>query len=175
MTSPRHLKYSWRWKPAAGKATRGTALIQDDGDARFIRRATPALAETGQCEIVTLRAGDTPVAAAIVLRHQDRAFYFKLGIDERFAKFSPGVQLTLDLTRHLCADPAIATANSTASADHPMINPIWRGRFAIGDVLIPLRAGDPVVSLIHAAMICARIRAARTRRAASVHPASASR
>ena len=53
-------------------------------------------------------AGDTPVAAAIVLRHQDRAFYFKLGVDERFAKFSPGVQLTLDLTRHLCADPAIA-------------------------------------------------------------------
>jgi len=68
-----------------------------------------------------------------VLRHQDRAFFFKLGIDERFAKFSPGVQLTLDLTRHLCADPAIATADSTASADHPMINPIWRGRFAIGD------------------------------------------
>ena len=59
----------------------------------------------GQCEIVTLRAGDTPVAAAIVLRHQDRAFYFKLGVDERFAKLSPGVQLTLDLTRHLCADP----------------------------------------------------------------------
>ena len=80
------------------KAKRGTALSQDAGDAAFVRRATPALAENGQCEIVTLRAGDTPVASAIVLRHQDRAFYFKLGVDERFAKFSPGVQLTLDLT-----------------------------------------------------------------------------
>jgi CelD/BcsL family acetyltransferase involved in cellulose biosynthesis len=134
------------------KGKRGTALTQDEGDAAFVRRAAPALAETGQCEIASLRAGDTPVAAAIVLRHQDRAFYFKLGIDERFARFSPGVQLTLDLTRHLCADPAIATADSTASADHPMINPIWRGRFAIGDVLIPLRKNDPVVSLIHAAL-----------------------
>src|SRR5437899_2032204 len=114
------------------KAKRGTALMQDDGDAGFVRRATLALAERGQCEIVTLRAGDTPVAAAIVLRHQDRAFYFKLGVDEQFAKLSPGVQLTLDLTRHLCADPAIALADSTASADHPMINPIWRGRLAIG-------------------------------------------
>ena len=101
---------------------------------------------------MTLHAGETPVAAGIVLRHRDRAFYFKLGIDERFAKFSPGVQLTLDLTRHLCADPAIATADSTASADHPMINPIWRGRFAIGDVLVPLRRGDPMVPLIHAAL-----------------------
>jgi hypothetical protein len=62
------------------------------------------------------------------------------------------VQLTLDLTRHLCADPAIATADSTAGADHPMINPIWRGRFAIGDVLIPLRKNDPAVALIHAAL-----------------------
>jgi CelD/BcsL family acetyltransferase involved in cellulose biosynthesis len=135
------------------KGKRGTALIQDAGDATFIRRAVPALAETAQCEIVALRAGATPVAAGIVLRHQDRAFFFKLGIDERFAKYSPGVQLTLELTRHLCADPFITSADSTASADHPMINPIWRGRFAIGDVLIPLRRHDPVVALIHAALI----------------------
>ena len=134
------------------KGRRGTALNQNDGDAAFIRRATAALAERGSCEIVTLRAGQVTVAAAIVPRHLDRAFYFKLGIDERFARLSPGVQLTLDLTRHLCADPAIKSADSTASAGHPMIDPIWRGRLAIGDVLIPLRRNDPVVSLIHAAL-----------------------
>jgi len=151
------------------KGKRGTALMQDDGDAAFIRRAAPALAENGQCEIATLRAEiTTPVAAAIVLRHQDRAFYFKLGIDERFARFSPGVQLTLDLTRHLCADPAIATADSMASADHPMINPIWRGRFAIGDVLIPLRRNDPVVPLIHAALTLRRLVRELARRAGHV-------
>jgi CelD/BcsL family acetyltransferase involved in cellulose biosynthesis len=134
------------------KAERGTALAQDDGDASFIRRAVVALAENRQCEIATLRAGAAPVAAAIVLRHLDRAFYFKLGVDERFSKFSPGVQLTLDLTRHLCADPAIAVVDSMAAPDHPMINPIWRGRLAIGDVLIPLRRNDPVAALVHAAM-----------------------
>ena len=139
------------------KAQRGTALLQDDGDAGFVRRATKALAATGQCEIVSLRAGDNPVAAAIVLRHLDRAFYFKLGVDDRFAKLSPGVQLTLDLTRHLCADPAIAMVDSTASADHPMINPIWRGRLAIGDVLVPLRRHDPVVPLITAALSARRL------------------
>ncbi len=134
------------------KAQRGTALKQHDGDAGFVRRATADLAELRQCEVVTLFAGDTPVAAAIVLRHQDRAFYFKLGVDERFAKLSPGVQLTLDLTRHLCADPAIALVDSSANADHPMINPIWRGRLAIGDVLVPLRPHDPVVPLVHGAL-----------------------
>ncbi|MET0705499.1 MAG: GNAT family N-acetyltransferase [Tardiphaga sp.] len=135
------------------KARRGTALAQDPGDAAFIRTATKALAERQQCEIATLYAGDTPVAAAIVTRHLNRAFYFKLGIDERFAKYSPGVQLTLDITRHLCADPAIASADSTASAGHPMIDPIWRQRLTIGDVLIPLRQRDPFVGVIQTALM----------------------
>jgi CelD/BcsL family acetyltransferase involved in cellulose biosynthesis len=134
------------------KGQRGTALMQVEGDATFIRRATVALAETGRCEIIILRAGDLPVAAGIVLRQQSRAFFFKIGIDERFAKFSPGVQLTLELTRHLCADPAIASADSTASADHSMINPIWRGRLMIGDMLIPLRKNDQMAALIHATL-----------------------
>jgi CelD/BcsL family acetyltransferase involved in cellulose biosynthesis len=134
------------------KGKRGTALGQHAGDAAFIRRATSAMAEAGRCEIITLYAGETPVAGGIVLRHQDRAFFFKIGIDERFAKSSPGAQLTLELTRHLCADPAIASADSTAAPGHPMIDPIWRGRFAIGDVLLPLRRHDPLLPAIHAAV-----------------------
>jgi CelD/BcsL family acetyltransferase involved in cellulose biosynthesis len=130
------------------KAKRGTALAQDDGDAAFVRRAVHDTAARGNCEIVTLHAGDTPVASGIVLRHLDRAFYFKLGVDERFAKCSPGVQLTLELTRHLCADPSITMADSNAIPGHPMIDPIWRGRLAIGDVLIPLNRRDPLVPAI---------------------------
>jgi hypothetical protein len=38
-----------------------------------------------------------------------------------------------------------------------MINPIWRGRFAIGDVLVSLRPNDPVVAPIHAALVARRI------------------
>lgn len=134
------------------KGERGTALANHPGDAAFIRRATTALAAHGQCEIMTLHAGAEPVAAAVVLRHHDQAYYFKLGINERFARLSPGVQLTLDITRHFCADPAIARVDSTANAGHPMIDPIWRGRITVGDVLIPLRGDrDPVVALIASA------------------------
>jgi hypothetical protein len=134
------------------KGRRGTALLQHAGDATFIRSAAPKLAETGHCEIISMRAGETPVAAGIVLRHLDRAFFFKLGIDQRFARYSPGVQLTVELTRHLCADPTVKSADSTASANHPMINPIWRGRVAIGDVIIPLWRHDPMVTLVGAAL-----------------------
>ena len=134
------------------KARRGTALLQHDGDSAFIRRAALGLAAQGRCEIVTLIAGNTPVASAVVLRHLDRAFYFKLGVDERYAKLSPGVQLTIDLTRYLCANPEITTADSTAAPGHPMIDPIWRGRLAIGDMLIPLRRNDPAFAAIRAAI-----------------------
>lgn len=130
------------------KAKRGTALAQHDGDAAFIRRAVFDAAARGNCEIVTLHAGETPVASGIVLRHLDRAFYFKLGVDENFAKWSPGVQLTLELTRHLCADNTITMADSTAIPGHPMIDPIWRGRLTIGDVLIPLNRRDPLIPAI---------------------------
>ncbi len=92
------------------------------------------------------------MAGAIVLRHLDRAFYFKLGVDENFAKLSPGVQLTLELTRHMCADETIKMVDSTAIAGHPMIDPIWRGRLVIGDVLIPLNRFDPLVPLIRLAL-----------------------
>lgn len=145
------------------KGKRGTALLQRAGDSRFVRTAAPMLAKTGACEIISLHAGTTPVAAAIVVRHQNRAFYFKIGIDETFAKFSPGVQLTLDLTRHLCADPFIATADSTADAGHTMIEPIWRDRLRIGDVLLPLYRRDPTVAIAHAAL-ATRIRLRDTAR-----------
>lgn len=134
------------------KGRAGTAIGQQPDDATRMRQAAIELAARGQCEVVTLNAGTIPVAAGIVLRHNDRAFFFKIGINEKFAAYSPGVQLTLDLTRHLCADPRIVMADSTASADHPMINPIWRGRLAIGDVVIPLRRNDPMVPVIYWAL-----------------------
>jgi CelD/BcsL family acetyltransferase involved in cellulose biosynthesis len=134
------------------KSDRGTALMQHAGDAAFVRSATAAMAARRQCEVVTLHAGQTPVAAGVVLRHQDRAFWFKLGVDERFAKYSPGVQLAVELTKHLCADPEIALADSTALPGHPMIEPIWRGRLPIGDIVIPLQQNDPVVALAIASL-----------------------
>lgn len=139
------------------KARRGTALAQNDGDAAFVRRAVHDAAARGNCEIVTLHAGETPVASAIVLRHLDRAFYFKLGVDETFAKYSPGVQLTLELTRHMCADDSIAMVDSTAIPGHPMIDPIWRGRLAIGDVLIPLNRRDPFVPAIRLGLVLRKL------------------
>lgn len=128
---------------AAGwKGKRGTALGVQEGLSRFIKEAARKLSTQGKFEVATLTRGADVIAAGLIVRHGERAYYFKTAYDERLAKCSPGVQLTLDLTRHFCADETLASVDSTAVAGHPMINQIWKGRLAIGESLVPLRTGS---------------------------------
>jgi hypothetical protein len=128
------------------KGARGTALAQHAGDAAFIRKAAPALAAQGRLEIVSLTRNGTTLASGLVLRDAGTAYFFKIAMDESEARNSPGVQLTLDLTRHLCADPAIDTADSSTDSVHPMIDHVWRNRIEIADVFIELHLSDPVAA-----------------------------
>ena len=50
--------------------------------------------------------------------------------------FSPGVQLTLDVTRDFLGDAKIARVDSCATADHPMIDHIWQERLMLNDLLV---------------------------------------
>jgi len=131
---------------AGWKGKRGTALGAQDWLSKFIRETARKLSPQGKFEIATLTRGADTIASGIVLRHGSRGYFFKTAYDERLSKSSPGVQLTLDLTRHLCADETLSSVDSTATADHPMINHIWKGRLALSETLIPLRAG-PSASL----------------------------
>jgi CelD/BcsL family acetyltransferase involved in cellulose biosynthesis len=141
---------------AAGwKGTTGTALAKRAGDSAFIRSAVPAMAANGAAEVVTLSCGDAVVAAGILVRHLRRAYFFKVAYDESAAKTSPGVQLTLEITRRLCADATIDDADSTAIANHPMIDRLWRSRLAVSDLLLPTHAGGLSLALL-AALIHAR-------------------
>ena len=55
-----------------------------------------------------------PLAAAITLRSGDAAWFWKIAYDEEFARSSPGVQLTLELTADLLADTGIAAQPTRA-------------------------------------------------------------
>lgn len=120
------------------KGKRGTALVQDANDAAFIREAARGLAARGEFEVLALDVGGRTAASCLVIRRGRQAYFFKLTHDETQSKNSPGVQLTLDLTKHLCADPQIEDVDSTADANHPMIDHIWRDRLPLGDVFVPL-------------------------------------
>lgn len=137
-----------RLEASGWKAGRGTALQNHDGDLAFIRDAAPAMAADGACEIVTLTCADKPVASCILLRQNDRIFCFKIGIDEDYARFSPGVQLLNGITEQFCDDPGIRLADSMAVEGHSLMEAYWPARMLVGDVLVPLYDNDPVVDLI---------------------------
>ena len=125
------------------KGARGTALVQSQGTATFVRTMMRLLAREGRCHVETLSVGELPVAAALVLQSGDQAWFWKIAYDERFARFSPGVQLTLALTHRQLAETTLARTDSCAIADHPMIDHLWRERMAVADLFIGLRpTGD---------------------------------
>lgn len=130
------------------KGRRGTALRDDAGAVAFLDTMTGALAADGRCRVALLMVGQQAVAAGIVLTAGDRAWFWKIAFDEAFARASPGVQLTLELSRRLRADAAIAATDSCAVADHPMIDHLWRARLVIADVVVATRSGAaPAASL----------------------------
>jgi CelD/BcsL family acetyltransferase involved in cellulose biosynthesis len=122
------------WKGASG-----TALGKKPGDTAFIHAAIAELAAAGRAEVVTLSRGEDVVAAGLILRHLRRGYFYKIAYDEAVAATSPGVQLTLDISRKLCTDGAIDDADSTAVADHPMIDRVWRSRLSVCDLVLPVR------------------------------------
>ncbi len=128
------------------KGANGTALLQDQGDAAFIREAAPALAALRRFEVVRLLRDHTTLAAGLVLRDPPHAYFFKIAMDESEARYSPGVQLALEVTRHFCADPQIALADSSTDIAHSMIENLWRERIEIADIFIALKPGDPVAA-----------------------------
>jgi hypothetical protein len=119
------------WKGRAGGAARANTAIE-----RFMREAVTALAATGDARVDRLIHDGRPIAASITLRSNSAAWFWKIAYDEAFARFSPGVQLTLDLTRGLLADVSLAQTDSCATAGHPMIDQLWSERLALSDMLI---------------------------------------
>jgi hypothetical protein len=53
--------------------------------------------------------------------------------------------LTVALTEELLEDATIAHTDSCATADHPMIDRVWRERLALCDRLIAVRPQAPFV------------------------------
>jgi hypothetical protein len=101
-----------------------------------MENAVTGLARAGKARIDRLFAGEQPIAALVTLQSGTTAWCWKIAYDERFARFSPGVQLLIDLTRGLLDDSNVARADSCATAGHPMIDHIWRERLALADHLM---------------------------------------
>jgi CelD/BcsL family acetyltransferase involved in cellulose biosynthesis len=125
------------------KGRAGTAIAQHDDLRRFIRTAVHELAVEGKVAIDRILVDGRAVAATIVLRSGRCAWFWKIAYDEAFARFSPGFMLSAALTSELVEDSAVARADSCATANHPMIDHLWRERLQLANRLVAVRADAP--------------------------------
>jgi hypothetical protein len=121
---------------AGWKGRAGTAAAREPSLRAFLEAAVSSLAREGKAEITRLVLADRAIAALIVLRSGDSAWCWKIAYDEQHARASPGVQLMLEATKALLAEPGLARVDSCAAPDHPMIDHIWRERLPLADRLV---------------------------------------
>lgn len=126
------------WKGRAGTAVAGHRDLE-----RAIRAAIDGLAAEGKVVVERILLDGRAIAAAVVLRSGRGAWFWKIAYDETYARFSPGVMLSVVLTDDLLEDSTIARADSCATARHPMINHLWRERLPLCDRLIAIRPQAP--------------------------------
>jgi CelD/BcsL family acetyltransferase involved in cellulose biosynthesis len=120
------------WK---GKA--GSALASAPGTARMFCDSLHGAAAQGRLERLTLTLDGRPIAMLATFLTPPGAYSYKTAFDEDYARFSPGVLLQRENLAMLeRAD--IAWSDSCASADHPMIDHLWRERRGIGRLSIAI-------------------------------------
>jgi CelD/BcsL family acetyltransferase involved in cellulose biosynthesis len=125
------------------KGTAVTATAHRQELRHFIRTAVSELAAEGKASIDRLLVDGRAIAVTIVLRSGSSAWFWKIAYDESFARFSPGVMLSVVLTDELVEDTTIARTDSCATANHPMIDHLWCERLALCDRLIAIRPQEP--------------------------------
>ena len=133
----------WRSKRAAGRAERVPLRPITSIFARFIVAAVCDLAAEGKAAINRILVDGRAIAATIVLHSGRCAWFWKIAYDEAFARYSPGVMLTVELTRELLDDVKVTCADSCATANHAMIDHLWRERLPLCDRLIAARPHPP--------------------------------
>lgn len=126
---------------AGWKGRAGTAALQNQGVRDFIQRAVTALGRDDKVLIHRLRADGKTIAATIALKSGDMAWGWKVSYDEAYADYSPGVLAVAGLTETLLADPAIAQADSCATATDTMAPQLWNERLTMADWLFTAAAG----------------------------------
>jgi len=121
----------------------GTAAANNDELRRFVGAAVDGLAAEGKVTVDRILLDGRAIAATIILRSGHGAWFWKIAYDESFARFSPGVMLSVVITDELVEDASIVRADSCATADHPMINRLWRERLPLCDRLFAVRPQAP--------------------------------
>jgi CelD/BcsL family acetyltransferase involved in cellulose biosynthesis len=84
------------------KQRSGTALCADHRMGCFVSQLARAFAQDGLLEFAFLRIGGRDAACRLLLRQYSGGFAIKIGFDEEFRRFTPGILLSHESLRESC-------------------------------------------------------------------------
>jgi hypothetical protein len=130
------------------KGQEGTALGGDPAQRGYFEEIARAAHARGRLMLLGLFLDGKPVALKCNFLARPGAFAFKIAFDERFNRFSPGVQLEIDNVQAMHERAELQWMDSCAKGKHFMINRLWSGRRAVAHTFIATgkAPGDLVVS-----------------------------
>ncbi len=118
------------------KGRSGTALYSLKQIVAFSRQAVSTLAKNNQCEIHSMKVGNKIIASLICFKTKGEYFTWKIAFDEDYNSCSPGVQIMLKASEYWLGKKSFVSADSLASANHSMIDHLWRERLDLGTLLV---------------------------------------
>jgi CelD/BcsL family acetyltransferase involved in cellulose biosynthesis len=94
------LDEAFRVEAASWKGREGSALARDANRGPFYRRYAEAASEKGILRLSFLRVDGQAAAMQLAVESGQGLWILKIGYDERFARGSPGILLTMEALRH---------------------------------------------------------------------------
>jgi hypothetical protein len=125
------------------KGKQGSAISQSLEASAFLATLVHT-SSPDQFAAHVLFAGDKPIASALTLHDGARAWYWKTAYDEAYANASPGVVLTIELTKYLLDQRRAKLIDSCATPKHPMIDGLWSERLPVLDLVISPQGQIPL-------------------------------
>jgi CelD/BcsL family acetyltransferase involved in cellulose biosynthesis len=122
------------------KGDAGSALASDAATRAFFVRAINQGYEAGRVDMLKLALDGRPLAMLVNFIALPGSFSFKIAYDEAFARFSPGVLISLENLKIL-ERPGFGWMDSCAAEGHPMIESLWGQRRALNWMAVPLGGG----------------------------------
>jgi CelD/BcsL family acetyltransferase involved in cellulose biosynthesis len=110
------------------KGRAGTAINCCKQQTEYLRLILHAAFKNRQLTVSMLTLNEEPIAVRCSFTTNGVAFAFKTAFDERFAKYSPGVQLEFAITRLVLDNPNIAWMDSCSDPKQSLFNRLWTER-----------------------------------------------
>jgi hypothetical protein len=128
----------------------GTVLSSDPGQARFFGEMCAAFAARGRLQLLALQAGDHTIAMKCNILADPGVFYLKIAYEEKYARFSPGIQLEARMFTLFHERTRAGWIDSCASPNNETFNRLLPGRrslvtLAIADRTIRTLPAIPII------------------------------